>query len=110
MKNTILVIVVIAVIAGGYHYYSQAKQPGPEGVYFRENSDAEYIELTSNGRFELYQGGRTYKGTYKISSESGDGRILTLTLGDGRSVPGTIYSNYIIDNEDLKWIKEEEKK
>lgn len=70
------------------------------GIYYKEGSNTEYTKLNPDGSYEFHEKGKTITGTYTVSWNT-----LTLTLPNGRTATGKLNPEYILDNENNKWIK-----
>ena len=73
----------------------------PAGKYVSQTNQNEYIRLSKEGTFTVFQEGGIHKGAYTIAG----GRI-TLEFDDGTSVSGTINGKELIDPDNVVWKKE----
>jgi hypothetical protein len=70
------------------------------GRYVREKKPQDYLELKTDGTFNLHQDKKDYSGQYEVA-----GSVLTIVVGK-RADQGKILGNTIIDSEGTHWIKE----
>jgi len=98
MKTNILTIVFLTLfLLGCYKPYGEGV-----GIYYKEGSQTDYTELKSDGTYQYYENGKTINGTYSVSWNT-----IILILPNGRTATGKLNPNYILDNENNKWIKKQ---
>jgi len=94
-RNTIIIIFLTSILVGCYKPYGDGV-----GIYYKEGSKTDYTELKVDGTYQYFENGKTIKGKYSVSWNT-----ITLILPNGRTATGKLNPNYILDNENNKWIK-----
>ena len=94
-RNIFTVIILTFLLVGCYKPYGEGV-----GIYYKEGSQTDYTELKADGTYQYFEKGKTINGKYSVNWNT-----ITLVLPNGRTATGKLNSEYILDNENNKWIK-----
>jgi len=72
------------------------------GIYVRDKTKKDFIELRSDGTFILREHGSEVSGKYRV-----DGDVIKLTIAGETSVQAKLHDGVIVDSQSQPWIKGE---